>query len=214
MQYATPKYKKHPQAHVHGLRTKNKGFLTGTNFHARQASKTGLKIKLSSPYSWLMKIIIASILATFIASSHADVGDQKLKQALLSLTETATKLKALSETLKGHEIFEAWCIACHTPAMRQLPPTEESPLMRTSNAELIKFILFSRDGAKHPPWKLALSPYEMASLSNYLQIAFKKYPPTELVTAEIVTSVIAKKYQLANTGCVLPKQHDDAKINP
>lgn len=141
----------------------------------------------------------ALALSMLLTKSHADAGDQQLRQALLGAVDAAAKIKVSAEFFKGGKVFETYCLACHNPEV-PLPSIARSSLMSDSNAELIKFIMFSKSGAKHPAWHLALSPVDVSTLTNFLQITFKK-APAELVTPESVATVIKIHYRTNRAEC-------------
>jgi hypothetical protein len=137
------------------------------------------------------------ILAT--PSARADTDDQKLKQALSKLAVTVDRMKASVEIIKGLEVFEKYCVACHGPEV-PLPPLAKSPLMSEPNAALVKFILFPGSEKKHVSWRMALSPVDVSYLTNFLQLSFRD-KPTELASTQLVDDVIREYHQGSKAEC-------------
>jgi cytochrome c553 len=151
----------------------------------------------------IAQIFATVALSVAAATSRAEVGDQELRHALSELVKTTAKLKVTVEILKGAKVFETYCFACHGPEV-PLPSIAQSTLMREPNAELVKFILYSKSGAKHPAWHMALSPIDVSNVANLLLAAFKN-APTELVSPESVIDVIASHHQKNMAECTPSK---------
>lgn len=148
-------------------------------------------------------VSLAALTIFFVSGASADTSDQRLRRALSELAVTAGKMKVNLEIIKGSEVFKLYCLACHGPEMPTLS-LAKSPLMRQSNAALVKFILFPGDETKHVSWRLALSPVDVSYLANFLQLTFKE-KPTELVSPQLVDDVIRDHYQGSKAECKVPQ---------